>query len=154
MSDITLNGVLGLLRNYAKAKAASNEAESITGKLPGWATNGYGDAARHAIASGLIARRVNPETAMSAGALHELLMPNDSERETSMDNRNNRFGVEMALYFPTDQAYIDYILGTPGQGKSQDIGEALTWFGKPKSSEVVRRAQGGLVQYKECNCRK
>ncbi len=150
MGDLSMKGALGLLSNYFKARDASNEAEALTDKMPGWSNNGFGDAARHAIAAGLIARRINPETALTAGSLHEMLIPNESSRETDMDDRNNRFAAEMAPAFPTDQAYIDYVMGMPGQRQPQDLGPgALMWYGRPKSSE---KASGGLVQASQCSC--
>lgn len=149
MGDLSIKGALGLATNYLKAKAASDEAEALTNKMPGWSTNGFGDAARHAIAAGLMARRINPETALTAGSLHEILFPNESDRETDMDYRNNRFAAELAPAFPNDQAYIDYVMGIPGKNKPQDLGPgALTWYGRPKSSEL-KKAEGGLVSHAE-----
>lgn len=133
-------GVLETLRAYSQAKRAKNRAEELTNRTPGWATNGYGDAARHAIAAGLLARNSSPAIAENYGWLNENVYPllarfafsPDDARETPMDNANEKFARDLAPAFPSDEAWEKYIMNWPEKRKPQNVAGTLQWFGKDK----------------------
>lgn len=97
--------------NIKKALSAKNEAENLTKNMKGYVWNGPGDAARHAIAGGLITRRISPDAARFAHMLNETVLglgqPKDEEE---MDNFNTSFGIDLAPEFASDQEFIGYIM--------------------------------------------
>lgn len=105
-----MSGILDLLMNLPTAWKAKNQAEEMTKNLPGYVSNGYGDAARHAIAGGLISRQVSPDAARVAGWLNEnILGLGQPWTERRMDDYNTDFGIDSAPKFGSDQEFLDYI---------------------------------------------
>lgn len=103
-------GPLELIMNFSKAWDAKKEAERLTESMPGYVSNGVGDAARHAIAGGLISRRISPDAAETAHWLNEAILGlGQPHTERRMDNFNTQFGIDQAPKFRTDQEFIDYI---------------------------------------------
>lgn len=103
-------GALELIMNIGKAWQAKKEAEQLTESMPGYVSNGVGDAARHAIAGGLISRRISPEAAQVAHWLNEnILGLGQPWTERRMDDFNTQFGIDQGPKFKTDQEFLDYI---------------------------------------------
>lgn len=117
------------------------------------------DAARHMLASGMLARKYSPETAELLGRLHEYTasplqyfkmklglgkMPHDYEQ----DLYNNALGARIGAGAASQQGMEDVINFLADQAKKNRI-EGLPWIGRPTP---VKKAQGGLAQYKECTC--
>jgi hypothetical protein len=125
-------GALEAIRALPEALRAKREAEELTNGQPGWVFNGYGDAARHAIAAGLIARRSSSDISKLYEWLNEYvrLVPPDDPRETPMDIANGNFGREVAPLFPSDEAFTAYILNWPDKKTPQSSKGTLQWFGR------------------------
>ena len=105
-----MSGILDLLFNVDKAWAAKKEAEQLTEPMPGYVSNGIGDAARHAVAGGLISRRISPDAAQVAHWLNEnILGLGQPWTERRMDDFNTQFGIDQAPRFKSDKEFIDYI---------------------------------------------
>ena len=103
-------GALELIMNIGKAWDAKKEAEQLTENMPGYVSNGIGDAARHAIAGGLISRRISPEAAQVAHWLNEnILGIGQPWTERRMDDFNTQFGIDQGPKFKSDQEFLDYI---------------------------------------------
>jgi hypothetical protein len=110
-------GPLELLMNFGKAQSYSDKAEKLTHNTEGWMNNGTGDALRHAIAGGLIARNISPEAAESAHWLNENILGIGQPRtERRMDDHNTAFGIKYGPSFPNDQAFIDYLEAIKNSG--------------------------------------
>jgi hypothetical protein len=120
-----MSGILDLIANLKRANDYANQAEKLTNNTEGWANNGNGDALRHAIAGGLIARNISPEAAGSANWIHENLLglgQPDSERE--MDLANTKFGIEYGPSFPSDKEFIEYLNRVKNTGLLKKINKS------------------------------
>jgi hypothetical protein len=120
-----MQGILELLANLKRANDYSNQAEKLTNHTDGWANNGNGDALRHAIAGGLIARNISPEAAKSANWIHENILglgQPDSEKE--MDLANTQFGITYGPSFPSDQEFIEYLHRVKNTGLLKKINKS------------------------------
>lgn len=105
-----MQGILELLANIKRANDYANQAENLTNYTEGWADNGNGDALRHAIAGGLIARNISPDAANVANWIHENLMGmGQPESERQMDLANTQFGITYGPSFPSDKDFIEYL---------------------------------------------
>lgn len=117
------------------------------------------DAARHMLAAGMLARKYSPETAERMGRIHEHMtsplqylkarfgngrMPNDYEQDLYNNSLGARIGAGAA-----NQMGMEDVINFLAEHASKTKTEGLPWIGRPTP---VRKAMGGLAQYKECSC--
>ena len=107
-------GLLDVFMNIPEIWKAKTQAEEETAKrfTPAEAYNGPGDAYRHIVWQGLLANKLGPDIAKSAGDLHESKwLPlfgatGHPQAEINMDLKNNEIG----RYIGKDASSVDDIL--------------------------------------------
>jgi hypothetical protein len=116
------------------------------------------DAARHMLAAATLARKYGLAPAEFLGRMHENMtspwqyakslfggkMPNDYEQ----DLYNNALGARAGVN-ATNQEDLATLINRMAEQATPTRTEGRPWIGRPTP---VKKADGGLMQYKECSC--
>lgn len=112
-----------------------NESLEFGKKFPRHNDEGEGDAARHAYASALMAKRYGPTVAKLMGDMNEVLSLGQDRRSQEMDEYNNDVGYKLSDL--NDEELRETIIGLLNEGSLKV---------RNKGSTSQNYAQGGLIQ--------